>query len=235
MHGAFSIRKLKKIVFLRVFKILEKVFTTRFHFTSYEERFESLRYLGERDSFVFPNYSRKPLGIKEVGSCLASRAGSKRLAFLGRLVPKKGLDLAVRILAELDRDYTLEVYGEFEDPQYGDEIQTLVRTLNLTDRVIYRGFIPFEEAIPQISTCQLMLAPTRGENFGHSIYECLSIGLPVVLSDKTPWKASTGVKVCALNDIGVYVESIAAIEQCVPRDVAEGALLQAQNYNDGPR
>jgi glycosyltransferase involved in cell wall biosynthesis len=30
--------------------------------------------------------------------------------------------------------------------------------------------------------------PTFGENFGHSIYEALAHGLPVMISDKTPWQ-----------------------------------------------
>ncbi|MEN9639278.1 MAG: hypothetical protein RLZZ262_1146, partial [Bacteroidota bacterium] len=30
--------------------------------------------------------------------------------------------------------------------------------------------------------------PTRGENFGHAIAESLNHGVPVVISDRTPWK-----------------------------------------------
>jgi glycosyltransferase involved in cell wall biosynthesis len=33
-----------------------------------------------------------------------------------------------------------------------------------------------------------MLLPTLGENFGHSIIEALSAGLPVIISNRTPWK-----------------------------------------------
>ena len=28
---------------------------------------------------------------------------------------------------------------------------------------------------------------TKGENFGHSIYESLSVGTPVIITNKTPW------------------------------------------------
>jgi glycosyltransferase involved in cell wall biosynthesis len=34
----------------------------------------------------------------------------------------------------------------------------------------------------------LLLLPTHGENFGHSIIEALSVGCPVLISDRTPWK-----------------------------------------------
>jgi glycosyltransferase involved in cell wall biosynthesis len=34
----------------------------------------------------------------------------------------------------------------------------------------------------------LFLFPTRGENFGHVIHEALRAGLPLLISDQTPWQ-----------------------------------------------
>jgi glycosyltransferase involved in cell wall biosynthesis len=34
----------------------------------------------------------------------------------------------------------------------------------------------------------LFLFPTRGENFGHVIFESLAAGTPVLVSDRTPWQ-----------------------------------------------
>jgi glycosyltransferase involved in cell wall biosynthesis len=34
----------------------------------------------------------------------------------------------------------------------------------------------------------LFLFPTRGESFGHVIHEALRAGLPVLISDQTPWR-----------------------------------------------
>jgi glycosyltransferase involved in cell wall biosynthesis len=232
MEGALSIKKAKKIFSLYLLKMLYRVFTPRFHFTSEEERTETLRYLGDCDTYLFPNYSRKPMSTNCLASSVNNRVKSKKLIFLARLVPKKGLDIALRVLAELDQEYGLEIYGEFETPHYECEIKELVRTLELFDRVIFRGFIPFEEALSKISACQLMLAPTRGENFGHSIYECLSIGLPVVISDQTPWKNSLGLRVCLLDDIECYVKNIIKIEKSNAFELAENALHQAQAYYD---
>ena len=33
----------------------------------------------------------------------------------------------------------------------------------------------------------LFFLPTLGENFGHSIFEALSVGVPVLISDQTLW------------------------------------------------
>jgi len=34
----------------------------------------------------------------------------------------------------------------------------------------------------------LFVLPTLGENYGHVIYEALSAGDPVLISDQTPWR-----------------------------------------------
>jgi glycosyltransferase involved in cell wall biosynthesis len=34
----------------------------------------------------------------------------------------------------------------------------------------------------------LFFFPTRGENYGHVIHEALAAGLPMLVSDQTPWK-----------------------------------------------
>lgn len=230
MGGALSTKKAKKIFFLYLLRVIPVFSKSSFHFTSEEERTESIRYLGRCDNFLFPNFSRAPMSRSCLQSSVSERAGSHRLVFLARLVPKKGLDVALRILAELDQKYVLEIFGDFESLDYEMEIKELIRALNLFDRVLFRGFVPFSEALPQITSCQLMLAPTRGENFGHSIYECLSIGLPVVISDQTPWQGGLGIKVCKLNDIGCYVKKVTEVTTSNAFELAENALERAQDY-----
>ena len=39
-----------------------------------------------------------------------------------------------------------------------------------------------------IARHDLFLLPTRGENFGHVIFESLAAGVPVLVSDRTPWR-----------------------------------------------
>ncbi len=34
----------------------------------------------------------------------------------------------------------------------------------------------------------ILALPTQGENFGHAIFEALSEGKPVLISDQTPWR-----------------------------------------------
>jgi len=56
--------------------------------------------------------------------------------------------------------------------------------------------------------------PSLGENYGHVIYEALSAGLPVILSDKTPWRsladAGVGFDV-SLDNVDNFVRPMQAL------------------------
>jgi glycosyltransferase involved in cell wall biosynthesis len=41
--------------------------------------------------------------------------------------------------------------------------------------------------MPVLLDHHLFALPTAGENFGHSIFEALLAGRPVLISDQTPW------------------------------------------------
>ena len=48
--------------------------------------------------------------------------------------------------------------------------------------------MPHEEVRKTLADYDLMLFPTLGENFGHVIFEALAAGVPVLVSDQTPWQ-----------------------------------------------
>ena len=54
--------------------------------------------------------------------------------------------------------------------------------------VKYHGVIKHEEVARELAGHDLFFLPTWGENFGHVIHEALAAGLPVLISDKTPWR-----------------------------------------------
>ena len=42
--------------------------------------------------------------------------------------------------------------------------------------------------MPNIGQSHLFFLPTKSENYGHTIFESLSVGTPVLISNKTPWR-----------------------------------------------
>jgi glycosyltransferase involved in cell wall biosynthesis len=58
--------------------------------------------------------------------------------------------------------------------------------MNLRDRVHFHNLISSKDFKTKTDRYDYFVLPTLGENFGHAIVESLSLGLPVIISNKTP-------------------------------------------------
>lgn len=114
--------------------------------------------------------------------------GVLRLAFISRISPMKNLDGLLRILAMTTRKIELDIYGPIEDAEYWKSCQRLIALVPGSVMVTYKGALEPESVSPAFAKYDLFAFPTRGENFGHVIFEALRVGTPVLVSDQTPWK-----------------------------------------------
>ncbi|KAF7961596.1 hypothetical protein AWV80_31600 [Cupriavidus sp. UYMU48A] len=116
------------------------------------------------------------------------KPGCLRVISLSRLVRQKNIIKAIEIVAGLSGNIIFDIYGLLEDPVYVEECERLIRTLPANVKVSIRGPLTHENAMDQLGSYDVFLLPTNSENFGHAIYEAMSVGLPVVISDRTPWR-----------------------------------------------
>lgn len=102
------------------------------------------------------------------------------LLLVGRLEPQKGIDVLLRALSLMNQyQITLRIvgYGPYEA-----EYQALARTLGLSERVEFTGFVA-PEAMPEVyCAADLFVLPSRGESFGLVLAEAMAANLPVVAS-----------------------------------------------------
>ena len=73
--------------------------------------------------------------------------------------------------------------------------------------------------------------PTRGENFGHAIFESLQVGTPVLLSDQTPWRHNiqNGIQAISIKNEEQWIEAIEFWAQ-MPKSEMGKYRLAAYNY-----
>ena len=83
---------------------------------------------------------------------------------------------------------TFDIFGPANDPAYWAECEQLISRLPAHVKVHYRELIPNVDVAATLAGYDLFLLPTRGENFGHAIFDALEVGLPVLISDQTPWR-----------------------------------------------
>jgi glycosyltransferase involved in cell wall biosynthesis len=115
-----------------------------------------------------PPVSRASLGVPE---------GTLLLLILSRLHPKKGIDTAIRALAELP-DAHLCIAGEGPDRT---AYEGLARELGLSDRVHFLGWRT--DRMGLLEACDICLLPSRYEPFGTVIAEAWSMRRPLVAAE----------------------------------------------------
>jgi glycosyltransferase involved in cell wall biosynthesis len=100
----------------------------------------------------------------------------------------KNLDYAIRVLSLVTAPVDFSIYGPIEDEAYWTKCRTLIAALPPRIHVTYEGIVRPENVVSTLARHQLFLLPTRGENFGHVIHDALSAGLPLLISNQTPWR-----------------------------------------------
>ncbi|MDB5745152.1 MAG: glycosyl transferase group 1 [Polaromonas sp.] len=111
-----------------------------------------------------------------------------KVCFLSRLSPKKNLDFALSVLARVSVPVQFTIYGPQEDLVYWDRCVKLINQLPAHIIVIYAGSVPHEHVHASLAKHDLFFLPTHGENYGHVFIESWFAGLPVLISDQTPWR-----------------------------------------------
>ena len=110
-----------------------------------------------------------------------------RICFMSRISPMKNLDFALRALALVRAKVLFTIYGPREDPAYWSICKSLMSALPSNVSVFYAGELHPSDVNTHLAQHDLFFFPTLGENYGHVIHEALSAGLPVLISDQTPW------------------------------------------------
>ena len=108
--------------------------------------------------------------------------GKRVLAFTGRLVPHKGVDVLLGALTDLPRDVVAVVVGA------GPRLPNLIgeaRRLGVGDRVRFCPRVSDEDLPKYLALADLFVFPSQNrlEGFGLAVAEAMAAGLPVVIAD----------------------------------------------------
>lgn len=111
-----------------------------------------------------------------------------RVCFLSRISPMKNLQFALQVLQGVRSNVVFTIHGPKEDPEYWALCQQAIDRLPANVSVHYAGPVDSDKVVEAIAAHDLLFVPTLGENFGHVFIESWSAGVPVLISDRTPWR-----------------------------------------------
>ncbi|NYD68409.1 glycosyltransferase family 4 protein [Agromyces atrinae] len=103
---------------------------------------------------------------------------TKRAVYVGRLIPLKGVPLAISAIArETSTEWTLDIYGS--GPQR-ELLESLAAELGVTARIRFLGHRPRAEVLRALAEADAMLFPSMHDQAGWAAAEASTLGCPVV-------------------------------------------------------
>ena len=238
--GALSIKHFKKSIFISVFKFIGFHKLVFWHLTSEIDVKYLLKIFPDiytKKIFVSSNFPNK---INKSLSILVPKPRSLKICFLSRVSKKKNLDFALQSLMMVQSNVIFTIYGTIEDGAYWEYCLSLIERLPNNINVVYYGHISNNLVNSELARHDLFFFPTRGENFGHVIIEALSAGLPVLISDQTPWsliKKNEFIRIYSLSDPKMFasdIDDLASLGAGRLHNLKLSAFDFASDYSEDP-
>ncbi len=136
--------------------------------------------------------------------------------FLSRISWKKGLDTLIPAFAEVLKvvpDAILTIAGG-DDEGYGKVVKQLIADSKLQNYVILVGALSRAEVADAYAAADVYTLPSYAENFGNTVLEAASCGVPVVVTPEVgvaPWIAGQGAGMVVPKDITAVSRAITGI------------------------
>lgn len=110
--------------------------------------------------------------------------GKRVILFLGRLHPKKGLDILARSFSRLAGrfdDLMLLVVGP---DKFGTRknMEAILRSKRLLDRTVFTGLLTGEDKLAALSCADLFVLPSHSDVRGIAVLEAMAARLPVIIT-----------------------------------------------------
>ena len=182
--AAFKQKGFKKKLFLFLAKINNIYSNITWHATSETEKEEIFEKFPEATIRIAPNISNAKISGKKI-----EISSPFRILTVGRISPEKGYYEAIETISNWKPKSPIhwEIIGLEENSELVKSIRSMANE-NSQIQITLHGHKNQEELNEFYENAHLFFLPTRGENYGHAIAEALCNGIPVVISDQTPWK-----------------------------------------------
>lgn len=105
--------------------------------------------------------------------------GEGKILCVGSLIERKGVDLLLRALSDIDCDYELYLAGSGNEKE---SLAALAEKFKIEHKVHFLGQLSREELLKYYADSDLFVLPTREDCFALVILEAMCSGLPIVCS-----------------------------------------------------
>lgn len=188
---------------------------------------------------VIPNGVEVP-PVTEERSC-AKDNGTKKLLFLSRLHPSKGVFELIETWGRLAKkfpEWRLIMAGaDYHNTRA--RLEAMIKEKKLSESVSLVGAVYGDEKWRLLREVDLFVLPTKTENFGIAIGEALASGVTVVTSKEAPWRGieenDCGWRVpLGVDNLKEALEEAMSTDRTKLKEMGQrGKVYISQNYSWG--
>lgn len=235
-EGALSQKSAKKMLFINLCKTMGLFKKIKWSVTSPIELRDVQKYIGKSaECIIAEDMPRTNVPGRHGGGDINPNE-VLRVVFLSRISPKKNLLGAIKCLQSVKSDIEFTIFGPKEDIKYWKICEAELKELPDNVNWKYGGDVASDKVQEELSMHDVFLFPTFGENYGHVIFEALSVGCIPVISDQTPWNwladIDAGFILEADNNYLVFSQAIESLAQMPASEremISEHAVLAARD------
>lgn len=230
--GALAVKPFKKKMYLAYLRFIDLLNNVSFHATNEEEENDIKKHFPKNKEIVIaPNIPKPP--FTNIYYPLKQPAQLK-LVFLSLITKKKNILLLLQLIQASEKNIILDIYGPVTDKRYWQQCESLIA--QMPGKVQHKGEVQPAEVQKVLSQYHALILLTKGENFGHALYESMSVGRPVVTSYFTPWTdlqqqhAGVNVDISSVDNCLKKLQIFAGLNQTEYNLYCNGAHQAALQY-----
>ena len=156
---------------------------------AYSLRENSIAVVSEGPGAIFRPLPGNP-AVEDVLARYRLPSATPLVLYVGGISPHKNIQALLRAAAIVQREergpWRVVLVGDHQGDSFLGcyrELNELVRSLRLEDRVSFTGFVPDEDLVLLYNAAAMLVLPSKGEGFGLPVVEAMACGLPVAASD----------------------------------------------------
>lgn len=183
--GSLAVKSVKKKIYLQLLKKTKLSRNCTWIASGKEERVAIKKHFGNEVFItIISNIPKIPFAnIAEV----TKQQSVLRLVHLSLISPVKNIKDLILILTQCTQTIFLDIYGPVKDEDYWQACIKEIVQMPSNVFVMYHGDLLPDKVQETLQQYDALILLTRGENFGHVLFESLSVGRPIITSYFTPW------------------------------------------------
>jgi len=232
-EGALATKAWKKKLYLSWMRLVGLFEKLHWHATTADEAKDIVREFGQSQHIVVAgNIPRQPSAqVKQI----EKRAGELNLLYLSVITAKKQLQESLQALRQLPANckVQLTIVGPIKEAAYWAQCAEVMNALPAHVQVNYLGDLHPQQVPATMLANHALLLMSKGENFGHALFESMAVGRPVLTSHHTPWNHLQEQKAgwnLSLDELPVLIQELCAMGQSAYDQYCTGAHQVATNY-----